>query len=390
MTRRMPPVLRSAAAGTLFLLTPAGGAAQQSGTLPPDGAELYRAGCASCHGSDGTGAAQERIAFEDPLPDFSDCSFASREPDADWIAVAHAGGPVRGFSETMPAFGEAFDRAQLQAIIDHIRTFCDDPAWPAGELNLPRPLITEKAYPEDELVWTTGLDTDSDHFRTVVTELVYEKRFGPRSQIEIVVPFGWYETPALDETGRVVPGDWDSSLGSVALALKHAVVHGARSILSLTGEVKLPTSPARSQLNDDALRFEPFATLGQVLGESAFLHAQAGLDIPVSSRVAGLPTELFWRGVLGTTLTSGEFGRSWSPMVELLWSYEVAGTQPLDDPPDVMMEVAPQIQVTLNTRQHVMLNLGARIPVTHTDERGPRLMVYLLWDWFDGGLFDGW
>jgi hypothetical protein len=37
-----------------------------------------------------------------------------------------------------------------------------------------------------------------------------------------------------------------------------------------------------------------------------------------------------------------------------------------------------------------MASAGVRIPVNKWDERPVELMVYLLWDWFDGGLLEGW
>ena len=55
----------------------------------------------ACHGADGRGSPPERVGFDVPLPDFTDCSFATREPDGDWFAVAHQGGPVRGFAVTL-------------------------------------------------------------------------------------------------------------------------------------------------------------------------------------------------------------------------------------------------------------------------------------------------
>ena len=35
-------------------------------------------------------------------------------------------------------------------------------------------------------------------------------------------------------------------------------------------------------------------------------------------------------------------------------------------------------------------NLGVRVPVNETAGRDTQLVMYLLWDWFDGGFFDGW
>ena len=56
---------------------------------------------------------------------------------------------------------------------------------------------------------------------------------------------------------------------------------------------------------------------------------------------------------------------------------------------ETQVDLVPQVQVSLNRRQHVLLNVGARIPIDDPD-RGTQLVVYVLWDWFDGGFFDGW
>ena len=125
------------------------------------GAELYKDGCAACHGTDGRGTAPTLLGFDTPLPDFTDCSFSTVEPDADWMAVSHDGGPARGFDRRMPAFGDAMTDAELQRVLDYLRGFCRNPAWPRGELNMPRPLVTEKAFPENEAVLTTSVNSTS-------------------------------------------------------------------------------------------------------------------------------------------------------------------------------------------------------------------------------------
>ena len=40
--------------------------------------------------------------------------------------------------------------------------------------------------------------------------------------------------------------------------------------------------------------------------------------------------------------------------------------------------------------QHVRANIGVRVPVTNTVDRPVQVVFYLLWDWFDGGLLEGW
>ena len=53
-------------------------------------------------------------------------------------------------------------------------------------------------------------------------------------------------------------------------------------------------------------------------------------------------------------------------------------------------ELVPQIQISLNTRQHLLVNVGVRVPLNQRDGRHTQLLVYFLWDWFDGKLRDGW
>ncbi len=353
----------------IILSAPAGVTA----AAPETGSRLYKEACSACHGLDGRGAPPERLGFDTPVPDFTDCRFAVREPDHDWLAVAHRGGPARGFSRRMPAFGDALDDHQLELVMAHVRTFCPDSSWPAGELNLPRPLFTEKAFPEDEFVYT--LDLSLEGSGNVANELLYEKRFGPRNQVELLVPFTWQEP---------VSGNWEFGLGDVALALKRAVTHNRRTgtIFSLTGELILPTGDRDKGFGKGTAIFEPFAAFGQILPGDGFFQAQAGLGLPADTQRAG--REAFWRLTAGKTFNQNRFGRSWSPMVEWLAARELESGAP------VVWDVVPQMQVTLSTRQHVRFNLGFRLPLTEREGRDSRLVFYLLWDWFDGGLTEGW
>ena len=382
------------------------------------GRDIYAASCANCHGLDGTGLDRSLLAFEEEMPDFTDCDFAAREPDADWIAVAHEGGPVRGFSEMMPAFRGALTEEQLGRVMSYIRTLCTDANWPRGELNLPRPLLTEKAYPEDE--WVIEGDGDIEDGAAMTGAFVYEYRFGPRSQVEVVIPYGWRRGASgsgMDHDGghsdhdrrphagsradrdhdrhdddhdhsdddRGHGGLWSHGLGDVVLALKHALFHSidAGTIFSVGGEVILPTGEAGAGLGAPGSALEPFMSFGQILPGDAFLQGQAGAEVPLYEDGEA---EGFARLVLGATRTEGPWGRAWSPMLE------VQAKRGFDSGDDTLVDLVPQLQVSLNTRQHVLANVGLLIPVGEAAgaERPIRLLAYVLLDWFDGGFFEGW
>lgn len=53
-------------------------------------------------------------------------------------------------------------------------------------------------------------------------------------------------------------------------------------------------------------------------------------------------------------------------------------------------DVIPELQIPINTRMHLLGNLGFRFPANHTAGRPRQLMFYVLWDWVDGGLLQGW
>ena len=69
---------------------------------------------------------------------------------------------------------------------------------------------------------------------------------------------------------------------------------------------------------------------------------------------------------------------------------EVLAVRELASGEEAKWDLLPQVQVTLSTRQHIMANVGVRIPVNEREGRSTAILVYLLWDWFDGGFFEGW
>lgn len=359
----------AAVAGAAGLALSAAGSAQQ---VARTGASVYADACASCHGFDGRGRPEERLGFALPPPDFTDCNFASREPDPDWFAIIHQGGPARAFARLMPAFGAALSEGEIQSALDHVRTFCGDARWPRGDLNFPLALFTEKAFPEDELLSRTIIDAEGP--MEGETELKYERRFGPRGQIEIGVPVAWVDDGGQTETG----------LGDIAVAWKQTLYASldTGAILTVGGEVKLPTGDEERGLGGGTAVVEPFVLVGKAFPGDAFFQGQAFVGFPLED---GRDDEVGWRGVIGKTFAQGDgFGRTWTPMLE------VDGARDLADDATTSWDVVPQLQVSLSRRQHVLAAVGARIPVTDADERDTQFVFYILWDWFDGGLREGW
>ena len=349
---------------------------QKSALRLNTGKEIFEAACVACHGPDGKGMPQTTAGFERPatFPDFTDCKGTAREPNLDWRSVIHNGGPARGFSEIMPSFTEALTSEQIEKVIQYLRRFCRDDSWPRGELNLPRALATEKAFPEDEAIVTTTINAEGAP--AITNEFVYERRFGVKNQIEVSVPFS-FEHPD--------GASWRGGVGDMALGYKRNLFHSIRSgsIFSLSGEAVLPTGNKAKGLGSGVTILESFATYGQILPVNTFVQFQGGVEVPTHSDDAA--KAVFWRTALGKTFIEGMGrGRLWSPMVELLADRELRTGESTN------WDILPEIQVTLSRRQHIRANIGVRFPVNNTGSRSTQVMFYLLWDWFDGGLRDGW
>ncbi|MXX33898.1 MAG: hypothetical protein F4Z50_03960 [Gemmatimonadetes bacterium] len=220
---------------------------------------------------------------------------------------------------------------------------------------------------------------------------VYERRYGPRSQVEVVIPYGWRgahtESDGHDHAhGGGEGGGGGHGLGDIVLGVKHALYHSATSgtIFSLGGEVFVATGDEEAGLGAPGNKLEAYASFGQILPNDAFIQAQGGVEAPLYEDAAN---EVFGRFVLGATFTEGEWGRAWTPMVE------VQAKHHMESGAETEFDLIPQVQVALNTRQHVLGNIGVLVPVgSGADEyaRPMRLVVYVLLDWFDGGFFEGW
>jgi len=309
----------------------------------------------------------------DTFPDFTRCDQTTAELNTDYKAVIVHGGPFRGFSQIMPAFGEALTDQQINAAIEYLRGFCTNTHWPRGELNLPRALVTEKAYPEDEVVLTESLKAQGAPQAT--TQAVYEQRFGVKNEIEITVPFTFQ-----DQNHTYYGGFQDSTIG-----VKRAFFSSLRtgSIFALQGEVSLPVGNVKRGFGSGVTTFTPFAAYGQLLPANFFLEFQGGADLPVNTRKA--PQDVFYNTVIGANIAQNKgLGRLWSPMVEFL------GTRNLQTGATTSWDILPQVEVTINKRQHIRGDIGVRIPAANTAGRQVQVVFYLLWDWQEGKLTEGW
>ena len=336
------------------------------------GKDVYQAACLSCHGVDGKGAPRTAVGFDTRLPDFADCSFATKEPDGDWSATIHNGGPARGFSTIMPAFRDVLTDEQIDKVIGYMRGFCTDKSWPQGDLNLPRALVTEKAFPENEVVVTSAFNTS----RTsgVGNTLVLEKRIGSSGQIEAAIPYIF--TPEGSSS------NWVHGFGDVALGYKQKLLpqQQSGSIFSVGGEY---ISADRRRLEGNGRRDSRVRDVRSVRPGAAARHLPAAADrlrVPDTPRHGAEGVVPATRPSARASAPAADWAARWTPMMEFIADRDlVSGAK-------TNWDVVPQLQIPLNKRMHILGNVGVRMPVNNTAGRAAQFMFYLLWDFADGSL----
>ena len=329
------------------------------------GAVVYVGGCVACHGADGKGAPLASTLFirPDTWPDFSDCAGTTPEPDGNYKAVIIHGGPSRALSQIMPAFGDLLSDEQIDDVIAYLRSFCkNEHHYPMGELNLPRALVTEKAFPENEVVVSTAANASGAPSWT--TDVIDERTvLDARTQLETDVPVNY-----ADQNHG-----WTEGTGDITLGLKREMFSSLRtgSILSFQGGLLLPTGDRARGFGAGTAQFEPFAAFDQLFRNNTFVQTELGADLPFGTSVA--PRSMFFRTAIGQALARDHMlGRLYSPMVEFLGSRSFRPGAATD------WDVLPELQITISRRQHVRIGFGVREPFTDTSGRTPQGAVLCL------------
>ena len=327
-----------------------------AGQIPAEPDAMFDAFCAVCHGEDGRGQVENPALDSEPM-DFTDCAVATPEPDADWELVITHGGLAAGLSSEMPSYGDALTDAQIRTLIGYIRGFCAEPGWPIGTLNFPRPIFTEKAFPENEFLLLPEFSDGAGGVTQLVLRGIYERRLGRRGHVEVRVPF----------ESVSAAGERRSGLGDVKLAGKY-VVNTDRAMTRITTvglEVGLPTGEEDDGLGHGTTVFEPYLAFGTTVGD-LYLQTQVKVESPASDPVSD--AELAYNVYVGFDLS--ELLTTWTVGLEL-------------NGVDRDFAITPQLRKGLTRTGAIAVAGGVQFPLTSRDVRRARWVGYFLWEYLD-------
>ena len=328
---------------------------------------MWDAWCARCHAKDGSGKVSEPTVTVVPM-DFTECKVTTPEPDADWERATAKGGPAVGLSPQMPAFEDSLTPQQITAFVSHMRGFCKEPRWPSGNANFPRPIITEKAFPENELVILPAIAHYPEDAAPSITDgmfkAVYERRIGRRSMVEIGVPLVTTNT-FIERT---------SGLGDIDVAFKHAVYSAGPRIVSLGMEVSMPTGDRFKDHGSGTFTFEPFLAGGAMLRDW-YLQTQVKAEFPEDRHRAD--QAFVYNAYLGRDTSAAP------EHVDDRRRAEWRSGFPLDGPTSSVLALTPQVRKGLTGTGALAASFGVMLPVNKREEQGVRWVGYLLWEYLE-------
>jgi hypothetical protein len=330
---------------------------------------MWTAWCARCHAEDGSGKVTEPTITVEPM-DFTDCKVTSAEPDADWERAIAKGGPGVGLSPEMPAFEDSLNQQQITAFVSHIRGFCTERGWPSGNNNFPRPIVTEKAFPENEFLVVPAVAHWNEAPAPSITEAslvaLYERRIGRRSMIEIEVPM----------VGTNSLTTWTSGIGDVAVAFKHAIFDRAYSprIVSLGLEVVLPSGDRFKDHGSGTTMFEPFISAGAMLRDW-YLQSQLKVELP-ADRARG-DRAFAYNAYIGRDTTAAP--NTWTIGLELNGEVEFPQLGVTTN----LVALTPQVRKGLTGTGALAAAAGVMVPINKRDAQGVRWVGYLLWEYLE-------
>jgi Cytochrome c len=338
--------------------------------------DIYQSNCAACHGAVGKPDPENPMFKElGILPaNFTDALFSSREPSKDWFLVVKEGGAAKGFSKIMPAFKEVLSDLQIKKVINYIKTLAGEHAYPSGDMNFILPIRTKKAFPEDEVVWKLRFQDDAnnsnrDQIRNVIE---IEKRLFKNTQLSLEL------SHKIDDGVDNGHGNFDQ----IEPGIKQVVYQDpAKQFITSVGALLAIKTEESSSSNE----FIPYVAAAKRLTKTLTIQGTARSTLPFEKFSDGnveLSSVVHW--------SPSPWPRSISPGLELVASFPIERGTGVSSKSFSQVSLIPQAQIGLNKRGHIMLNLGAEIPLNDTERYDYRGYAYLIWDFADGGLFDGW
>jgi len=261
------------------------------------GRAIFEKNCVACHGSDAKGTGPAAATLPVKPANLTDCR-RTAEDDIEMLeSIIHHGGPYAGLSPVMPAWDKTLTSMEIADVAAYVKSLCDDPDWVPGELSFPRPLITGKAIPEQEVVLGGQFkrnvrNASPQNEQSMTFSGAVEYRINGLTEVELEVPVSAIN---LD------PGPSSASLGDIAVAVKRVLFFSVEHLTIVTAalELGLPTGRSSKGLGEGQLVWEPNLRAGWKWRQ---LVLQGDLRLELPQQTANTESALLYNVALGYEL----------------------------------------------------------------------------------------
>ncbi|MBI3621328.1 MAG: cytochrome c [Nitrospirae bacterium] len=257
------------------------------------GRAIFEKNCVACHGIDAKGTGPAAATLPVKPANLTDCR-RTAEDDVEMLeSIIHHGGPYAGLSSVMPAWDKTLTSVEIADVAAYVKSLCDDADWVPGELSFPRPLITGKAIPEQEVVLggqlMRAVRNANPNEQSMTFSGAVEYRINGLTEIELEVPVSAIN---LD------PGPSTAGLGDVAVALKRVLFFSVEHLTIVTAalELGLPTGRSSRGLGGGQLVWEPGLRAGWRWND-VILQSDLRLELP--QQTANTEAALLYNVALG-------------------------------------------------------------------------------------------
>ncbi len=325
------------------------------------GASLFDKNCVICHGSTAKGDGLLSQSLPVQPANLTDCRLTAEDPVEVLEGIIREGGTYSGRSSVMPAWGDKLSKQEISDVAGFVKTLCEDQEWLTGALNFPRPLITGKAFPEQEII-VGGKFAQGDTNKSSQS-LDIEYRIDGLTNIEVST-----------SAARVDPRNQsaNSGIGDSSISVRRVLAFNyAQNYLVAAGlKLQFPTGDEDKGLGSGETTWQPSLRAGWQRGH---LVTQVDTRVTIPSETSDENAKVRYNLALGY-LIEPDPRLQVTPMIEITNESRINGP----NSGDTLSTVVPQIRIKWLKWS---TGLGVQMPVTQRKDFVLRTLFDLTYEY---------
>lgn len=325
------------------------------------GEALFDKNCILCHGTSAKGNGPLARTLPVQPADLTDCRLTAEDPVEVLEGIIREGGTYTGLSKVMPAWVYKLSSQEISDIAAFVKTLCADKQWITGDLNFPRPLITGKAFPEQEMIGG-GQFAQGDTNQSSA-KISFEYRIGGLTNIGV-------STSAV----RVDPRNASahSGIGDSSVSIKRVIAYDyAQSFLLATSlKLQFPTGDEDRSLGSGEYIWQPSLRAGWRKGH---LVTQVDTRVTIPAETSNENTKIRYNLALGYMIEPDP-RLEVTPMIEIVNQSRVNGP----NSGETLSTAVPQIRIKW---LQWSTGFGVEVPVSHKKDFDFRALFDLTYEY---------